>query len=127
IYCTVDDMCGDLVKVSTSSRIVGDISLFMVQNDITEADIYEKGQFIDFPDSVIEFFQGYIGLPYGGFPEKLQEIILKNREKIEERPGALLEPVDLEQLEKKLYIELGRDVTCFDLIAYALYPDVFWS
>ncbi len=125
MYRTVNDMFGDVVKVTPSSKVVGDMALFMVQNDLTEADIYEKGEFIDFPDSVIEFFQGYIGQPYGGFPEKLQEIILKNREKIEERPGALLDPVDFEQLEKKLYKELGREVTSFDLIAYALYPDVF--
>src|SRR5699024_1265600 len=123
MYRTVNDMFGDVVKVTPSSKIVGDMALFMVQNDLTEADIYEKGQFIDFPASVIEFFQGDIGQPYGGFPKKLQEIVLKGRKSIEERPGALLEPVNFEQIEKQLYKELGREVTSFDVIAYALYPD----
>src|SRR5690606_1416715 len=90
-------------------------------------DIYEKGQFIDFPQSVIEFFRGEIGQPYGGFPEKLQEIILKGREKIEGRPGALLEPVDFEELKKELYKKLGREITSFDVISYALYPDVYMT
>src|SRR5699024_9989548 len=127
MYRTVNGMFGDVVKVTPSSKIVGDMALFMVQNDLTEADIFEKGQFIDFPASVIEFFQGDIGQPYGGFPKELQKIVLKGRDSIEERPGALLEPVNFEQIEKQLYKELGREVTSFDVIAYALYPDVFKS
>ena len=127
MYRTVNDMFGDVVKVTPSSKIVGDMALFMVQNDLTEEDIYKKGQFMDFPASVIEFFQGDIGQPYGGFPEELQEIILKGRDKIEERPGALLEPVNFKQIEKQLYKELGREITSFDVISYALYPEVFKS
>lgn len=127
MFRTVNDMFGDIVKVTPSSKIVGDMALFMVQNNLTEQDIYERGEYIDFPASVIEFFQGYIGQPYGGFPEKLQQAILKGRERIEERPGALLEPVDFEKLHNELYEKLGREVTSFDVIAYALYPDVFKS
>ncbi|NLI67485.1 MAG: pyruvate carboxylase [Bacilli bacterium] len=127
MYRTVNDMFGDIVKVTPSSKVVGDMALFMVQNDLTVEDIYEKGQFIDFPQSVIEFFRGEIGQPYGGFPEKLQEIILKGREKIEGRPGALLEPVDFEELKKELYKKLGREITSFDVISYALYPDVYMT
>ena len=127
MYRTVNDMFGDVVKVTPSSKVVGDMALFMVQNNLTEEDIYEKGESIDFPASVIEFFQGDIGQPYGGFPEKLQKIILKSRDYITERPGALLEPVDLDGIAKKLYKELGREVTSFDVISYALYPDVFKS
>src|SRR5690625_3570999 len=85
----VNKMFGDIVKVTPSSKIVGDMALFMVQNDLTEEDIYERGESIDFPASVIEFFQGNIGQPVGGFPEELQRIILKGKEKIEERQGAL--------------------------------------
>ncbi len=127
MYRTVNDMFGDVVKVTPSSKIVGDMALFMVQNDLTEEDIYERGEFMDFPASVIEFFQGYIGQPYGGFPKKLQDIILKGRDKIEERPGVFLDPVNFKQLESELYEQLGREITSFDVIAYALYPDVFMS
>src|SRR5690606_23440812 len=102
----VNDMFGDIVKVSPSSKVVGDMALFMVQNNLTEQDVYEKGHQIDFPESVIEFASGYIGQPYLGFPEKLQKVILKDRKPITVRPGELLEPVDFdalrEELEKKI-------------------------
>ncbi|MEI3611019.1 pyruvate carboxylase [Pseudogracilibacillus sp. SO30301A] len=127
MFRTVNDIFGDIVKVTPSSKIVGDMALFMVQNNLTVEDIYERGEFMDFPASVIEFFQGDIGQPYGGFPDKLQQIILKGREKIEVRPGQLLEPVDFDKLRKELYNKLGREVTSFDVVAYALYPDVFMS
>jgi pyruvate carboxylase len=127
MYRTVNDMFGDIIKVTPSSKIVGDMALFMVQNNLTEKEVYERGEFIDFPASVIEFFQGYIGQPYGGFPKKLQQIILKGKEAITERPGALLEPIDFHHLRSDLYNKLGREVTSFDCIAYALYPDVFMS
>ena len=107
MFRTVNDMFGDIVKVTPSSKIVGDMALFMVQNNLTEEDIDERGEYMDFPASVIEFFQGDIGQPYGGFPEKLQQIILKGREKIEVRPGQLLEPVDFENYVKNCMINLA--------------------
>lgn len=79
MYRRVNDMFGDIIKVTPSSKVVGDMALFMVQNNLTEDDVYEKGDTIDFPDSVIEFFQGYIGQPYQGFPQELQRIILKGK------------------------------------------------
>src|SRR5699024_10126257 len=94
MFRKVNAMFGGLVKVTPSSKIVGDMTLFMVQNNFTEDDIYERGESIDFPDSVIEFAQGYIGEPYQGIPKELQRIILKGREPITKRPGELLEPVD---------------------------------
>lgn len=121
----VNEMFGDIVKVTPSSKIVGDLALFMVQNDLTEKDIYEKGESIDFPASVIEFAQGYIGQPYQGFPKKLQKIILKEKEAIQERPGKLLEPVDFKEVEQKLFQKLNRQITPFDLISYTLYPQVY--
>src|SRR5699024_1221979 len=83
MFRTVNDMFGDIIKVTPSSKIVGDMALFMVQNDLTEADIYERGHSIDFPQSVIEFFRGDIGQPYQGFPEKLREIVLKGEKGID--------------------------------------------
>src|SRR5699024_1545775 len=127
MYRTVNDMFGDIVKVTPSSKIIGDMALFMVQNNLTEEDIYEQGEYIDFPASVIEFFQVDIGQPSGGCPEKLHEIVLKGRDKVDVRPGKLLDPVDFKQIRDELYEKLGREVTSFDVIAYALYPDVFKS
>ncbi|WP_345238756.1 pyruvate carboxylase [Pontibacillus salipaludis] len=125
MYRRVNDMFGDIVKVTPSSKVVGDMALFMVQNDLTEDDVYEKGESIDFPDSVLEFFQGYLGQPYQGFPQELQRIILKGKEPLSVRPGELLEPVDFKDLKENLFQKLDRQVTSFDMISYALYPKVF--
>ena len=95
-------MFGDIVKVTPSSKVVGDMALFMVQNNLTDENIIERGQTVDFPDSVIEFFQGYLGQPHGGFPQDLQKVILKDREAITVRPGELLEPVNFEVLKEEL-------------------------
>lgn len=94
MYHTVNLMFGDIVKVTPSSKVVGDMALFMVQNDLTEEDIYEKGETLSFPESVVTFFQGELGQPVGGFPKKLQKIILKGRPALNERPGLLAESVD---------------------------------
>ncbi|NBJ70768.1 MULTISPECIES: pyruvate carboxylase [Clostridia] len=125
MFRQVNDMFGDIVKVTPSSKVIGDMTLFMVQNNLTEDDIYERGETIDFPDSVIEFAQGYIGQPYQGFPPELQRIILKGKDPIKVRPGELLEPVDFTQLKETLFKTLDRQVTSFDLISHALYPKVF--
>ncbi|MCM3741132.1 pyruvate carboxylase [Oceanobacillus luteolus] len=121
----VNDMFGDIVKVTPSSKVVGDMALFMVQNNLTEQDVYEKGHQIDFPESVIEFASGYIGQPYLGFPEKLQKVILKDRKPITVRPGELLEPVDFDALREELEKKIGQPASDEDVIAYALYPKVF--
>ncbi|MGG3842506.1 pyruvate carboxylase [Anoxybacillus kestanbolensis] len=125
MYRRVNDMFGDIVKVTPSSKVVGDMALYMVQNNLTEQDIYERGETLDFPDSVVEFFEGYLGQPHGGFPETLQRIILKGRKPITVRPGELLEPVDFEKLKEELYHLIQREVSDYDVLAYALYPKVF--
>lgn len=125
MYSRVNLLFGDIVKVTPSSKVVGDMALFMVQNDLDENTVLTRGQTIDFPDSVIEFFQGYLGQPHGGFPEALQQIVLKDREAITVRPGELLEPIQFEQLEAVLEDKLNRPVTKKDVLAYALYPKVF--
>ncbi|MBD8007032.1 pyruvate carboxylase [Bacillus norwichensis] len=125
MYSRVNRMFGDIVKVTPSSKVVGDMALFMVQNDLNEESVLERGQSIDFPDSVVELFEGYLGQPHGGFPLELQRVILKNREPITVRPGELLEDVDFDQLQEELTEEMGPDVSQKDVIAYALYPKVF--
>ncbi|WP_283152297.1 pyruvate carboxylase [Guptibacillus hwajinpoensis] len=125
MYRRVNEMFGDIVKVTPSSKVVGDMALYMVQNNLTEDDVYERGESLDFPDSVVELFQGYLGQPYQGFPKELQQIILKGREPITSRPGELLEPVNFTDLKETLYHKLNRQVTSHDLISYALYPKVY--
>lgn len=124
MYHRVSMMFGDLIKVTPSSKIVGDMALFMVQNQLTEEDVYAKGDVLDFPASVVEFFEGRIGTPYQGFPEKLQQIVLKGRQPITVRPGAALEPVDFEAVRGKL-TEMGAPTTDEAVSSYCLYPKVF--
>ena len=102
MYARVNQMFGDIVKVTPSSKVVGDMALFMVQNNLTEADVLNKGESLDFPDSVVELFQGYFGQPHQGFPEELQKVILKGKKPLEVRPGELLEEVDFEELKEEL-------------------------
>ncbi|WP_100399470.1 pyruvate carboxylase [Bacillus sp. FJAT-44742] len=125
MYRQVNDMFGDVVKVTPSSKVVGDMALYMVQNDLTVDDIYEKGESLDFPDSVIEFFQGFLGQPYQGFPKELQNIILKGRTAITNRPGENMDPVSFHEMKEELYHKLERQVTSHDMLSYALYPKVF--
>ena len=125
MYSRVNEMFGDIVKVTPSSKVVGDMALYMVQNKLSEEDVLTKGLSLDFPDSVVELFEGYLGQPYGGFPEQLQKVILKDKKAITVRPGELLEDVDFPALKEKLFKEIGRQVTSFDAIAYALYPKVY--
>ena len=125
MYRQVNLMFGDIIKVTPSSKVVGDMALYMVQNELTEDDIYEQGESLDFPDSVVEFFEGQIGQPYQGFPKELQRIILRGRKPLTERPGELLGPVNFDNLKDMLHNSLHRPITCEDLISYALYPKVF--
>lgn len=125
MYSRVNLLFGDVVKVTPSSKIVGDMALFMVQNDLDENTVLTRGGSIDFPESVIEFFGGHIGQPHGGFPKELQKVILKDREAITVRPGELLEDVDFELLRNELNEKLGRPVTSHEVLSYALYPKVF--
>jgi pyruvate carboxylase len=125
MYRRVNDLFGDIVKVTPSSKVVGDMALFMVQNKLNEDDIFERGETLDFPDSVIELFEGYLGQPHGGFPKELQRIILKGRTPLTERPGERLEPVNFQAMKEELFHSLGRPVTSFEAIANALYPKVF--
>jgi len=125
MYGRVNHLFGDVVKVTPSSKVVGDMALFMVQNNLVEDDIYEKGDGIDFPDSVVEFFEGQLGQPHGGFPKSLQRIILKGKQPLTERAGETLKPIDFKDVEEYLFQTLKRQVTNFDILSYCLYPKVF--
>lgn len=125
MYRTVNDMFGDVVKVTPSSKVVGDMALYMVQNQLTERDVYDRGDLLDFPDSVVEFFQGQLGQPYQGFPEELQKIILKGRKAITVRPGELMGELDMVALQQEMEGKYERPVSKQELLSYALYPKVF--
>ena len=125
MYKAVNQMLGDIVKVTPSSKVVGDLAIFMVQNDLTPENIVEKGASIDFPDSTVSYFEGMMGQPEGGFPEDIQKVVLKGKEPITCRPGELLEPEDFEAIRKKLQDELALEGTDREVISYAIYPKVF--
>ncbi|MBB6454987.1 pyruvate carboxylase [Salirhabdus euzebyi] len=125
MYRRVNELFGDIVKVTPSSKVVGDMALYMVQNELTVDDIYDRGETLDFPDSVVEFFRGDLGQPYQGFPQELQRIILKGRKPLTVRPGELMQNIDFKEMQESLFQKLDRQVTSFDLISYALYPKVF--
>ncbi|MTT31990.1 pyruvate carboxylase [Terrilactibacillus sp. BCM23-1] len=125
MYRRVNDMFGNIVKVTPSSKVVGDMALYMVQNNLTEEDIYNKGETLDFPDSVISFFKGDLGQPYQGFPKKLQEIILKGKPALTDRPGKHLEPVNFDKIKDDLEKEFKESFSNEDVLSAALYPKVF--
>lgn len=124
MYKKANDMLGDIVKVTPSSKVVGDMAIFMVQNDLTPDNIYDKAKDMAFPDSVMDYFRGMIGQPIGGFPEKLQKLVLKEEEPITCRPGELLEPEDFGKIEAYLKEKYSFSPTKQDIVSYALYPKV---
>ena len=125
MYARVNLLFGDIIKVTPSSKIVGDMALFMVQNKLDEETVISRGETLAFPDSVIEFFQGFLGQPPGGFPKKLQKVVLKGAEAITVRPGELLPPVNFDKLRNDLEQKVGHHVTDQDVLGYAMYPKVF--
>ena len=129
MYKKVNDMLGDLVKVTPSSKMVGDLAIFMVQNDLTPENIVEKGEHLTFPDSVVSYFKGMMGQPPCGFPVDLQKIVLKGEKPITCRPGELLAPVDFEQAKKEVE-KFCPNPTMRDVISYCIYPKVveeYWK
>ena len=125
MYAKVNEELGDIIKVTPSSKVVGDMALFMVRNELEIKDLYEKGETLSFPDSVVAFFKGLLGQPYGGFNEKLRKIVLKNEKAINERPGEKLPPYDFNNVKKRLEKKYDRKLSDIDIISYALYPQVF--
>ncbi len=129
VYAQVNEMFGNLVKVTPSSKVVGDMAIFMVTNNLTPQDVMERGEDISFPESVINFFKGDLGQPLGGFPKELQKIILKNNKAYTDRPNAHLEPIDFDAefkvFRKKFQQGFTRPIELEDFLSYSLYPRVF--
>ncbi|SMB83483.1 pyruvate carboxylase [Desulfonispora thiosulfatigenes DSM 11270] len=126
MYKTVNEMMGNIVKVTPSSKVVGDMAIFMVKNDLTSENIYDKGKDMAFPDSVVDYFKGMIGQPTGGFPPKLQKLVLKGQESITCRPGEIIPAEDLDAIKKLLKDKYHHSkANQKSALSYALYPKVY--
>jgi len=125
MYATVNDMFGDIVKVTPSSKVVGDMAQFMVANNLTREDVYANGENISFPESVQQFFMGDIGQPEGGLPEDLQKIVLKDKTPFTDRPNKHLPPVDFDKEFEVFKEKFSKDLTITDFLSYKFYPKVF--
>jgi pyruvate carboxylase len=124
-YAEVNRLFGDIVKVTPTSKVVGDMALFMVANNLNADDVVHGSRELAFPESVVEFFEGRLGTPPGGFPEALQKRVLRGRKPIEGRPGASLSPADFKTSRAALEKQIGRSVSDRELLSYLLYPRVF--
>jgi pyruvate carboxylase len=126
-YAEVNKMFGDIVKVTPSSKVVGDLALFMVTNGLTAMDVLAPNRKLNFPKSVVEMMQGYLGLPEGGWPKVLQKIILDSAgaKPLKGRPGESMPPVDLAKVRKEAEDKTGRELRDVDVMSYLMYPQVF--
>ncbi len=125
-YAEVNRMFGDIVKVTPSSKVVGDMALMMVAQGLTRADVEDPGKDVAFPDSVIDMLKGNLGQPPGGWPKALQKKALKGEKSITDRPGLHAESTDIEATRAALSAELeGYKVDDEDLAGYLMYPKVF--
>jgi pyruvate carboxylase len=123
-YADVNEMFGDIVKVTPSSKVVGDLAQYMVANNISKEDIFTKGDQISFPESVVSYFMGELGQPEGGFPQELQRIILKGKVPLTDRAGKHIPPLDLEQDFKDFKKKFGDDLPYTTYLSYKFYPKV---
>ncbi len=127
-YAEVNQLFGDIVKVTPSSKVVGDMTMFLITRGIKPADVLnlEPGA-TPFPESVIDMISGGLGQPVGGWPKKLQGVLLGDRKPIKGRPGAELKPLNFKKIEEELSTKLKRDATTDDVFSYVMYPEVFTS
>ena len=125
-YADANQMFGDIVKVTPSSKVVGDMALMMVAQGLTRAQVEDPAVDVAFPDSVVDMLRGNLGQPHGGWPEGILKKVLKGEAPLTGRPGMTLPPVDLEETRRKLEAELGgKAVDDEDLNGYLMYPKVF--
>ncbi|WP_435022145.1 pyruvate carboxylase [Tundrisphaera sp. TA3] len=124
-YADVNILFGDIVKVTPSSKVVGDMALFLVANNLTPEDTLDPERELAFPESVVELFEGRLGQPPGGFPKALQERVLRGRPATTERPGKDLPPADIAAAREKATSLLGRPANDQDALSYLIYPRVF--
>ncbi len=124
-YSDANQMFGDIVKVTPSSKVVGDMALMMVSQDMSVEQVEDPAQDIAFPESVVDMMRGDLGQPTGGWPEALQKKVLKGEKPSTERPGSLLPPSDLKQERKDIESTLEREISEQEFASYLMYPKVF--
>ncbi|KAH9989826.1 pyruvate carboxylase [Russula vinacea] len=124
-YREANELCGNIIKVTPSSKVVGDFAQWMTQNSLSKADVLKRADQLDFPSSVVDFFQGYLGQPVGGFPEPLRSKVIRNKPRIDGRPGAGLAPLDFKKIKADLRSKFGKHITDADVTSYVMYPKVF--
>jgi pyruvate carboxylase len=124
-YAAANRLLGDVIKVTPSSKVVGDLAQFMVQNDLDEHQTAEQAATLSFPRSVVEFMAGKLGEPYGGYPEPFRTHVLKGEVPVVGRPGATLAPIDFDALRSDLEAKHVRPIREVDVMSAALYPAVF--
>ncbi|KAL5017741.1 hypothetical protein ScPMuIL_005172, partial [Solemya velum] len=125
MYVVANKLLGDIPKVTPSSKVVGDLAQFMVQNKLTAQMVIDRAEELSFPLSVVEYFQGYLGEPPGGYPEPLRtKILSRGQVKIEGRPGETMAPLDFSKLKEELIEKHGNTVRDVDVMSAALYPKV---
>jgi len=124
-YGAANRLLGDIVKVTPSSKVVGDLAQFMVTNGLDESSVREQAASLNFPSSVVEYFQGAIGIPFGGFPQPLQTQVVKDLPIFAGRPGESLPPLDLDNVLVELKSKYGESIAETDLMSYVMYPKVY--
>jgi pyruvate carboxylase len=124
-YEQANDLLGDIVKVTPTSKVVGDLAQFMVSNKLSAEDVKARAAELDFPGSVLEFFEGLIGQPHGGYPEPLRSDALRGRRKLDKRPGLYLDPVDFGKIKRELGKKFNGPMSECDIASYVMYPKVF--
>ena len=125
MYADVNRMFGDIVKVTPSSKVVGDMALMMVSQGLTRADVEDPTKDVAFPDSVIDMMRGNLGQPSGGFPHGILKKALKDEAPILDRPGLHVAPIDLETTRAEVAAKLDEEIDGEDLMGYLMYPKVF--
>jgi pyruvate carboxylase len=124
-YAEVNRLFGDIIKVTPTSKVVGDMALFMVANNLTADDVLHGSRELAFPESVVELFEGRLGQPPGGFPQELQKRVLRGRKPLADRPGAALPPANIDRTRDDLQKQLRRPVDEREVVTHLLYPRVF--
>jgi pyruvate carboxylase len=124
-YKVANELLGDLIKVTPSSKVVGDMAMFMTANSLSREDIFEKGDTLSFPDSVKSLMRGDLGQTPGGFPKEVQKLVLKGEAPYTDRPNAHLDPVDFDREFASFQKEYGENMSMLHFLSYKLYPKVF--
>ncbi|GAB3943702.1 pyruvate carboxylase [Spirosoma harenae] len=124
-YSVANQLFGDIVKVTPSSKVVGDMAIFMTANNLTANDVLTRGESLAFPESVKELMKGILGQPVGGFPEDIQRVVLKGEEPITDRPNSHLKPIDFDADFKLFQEKYPLNDGFVDYLSYQMYPKVY--